>query len=46
MAQKVSDKELIAVTIDRYTDLQQLKKANSGHEKRYKQNGSVFNNFG
>jgi len=28
----VSDKELITVTIDRYTDLQQIKRANGGHE--------------
>lgn len=32
MVQEMSDKELIAVTIDRYTDLQQIKKANGGHE--------------
>ena len=32
MVQEVSDKELITVTIDRYTDLQQIKKANGGHE--------------
>ena len=29
---EMSDKELIAITIDRYTDLQQIKKANNGHE--------------
>lgn len=29
---EMSDKELIATTIDRYTDLQQIKKANGGHE--------------
>lgn len=28
----MTDKELIAVTIDRYTDLQRIKKANGGHE--------------
>lgn len=28
----MTDKELITVTIDRYTDLQQIKKANGGHE--------------
>ena len=28
----MSDKELITVTIDRYTDLQQIKRANGGHE--------------
>ena len=32
MVQEMSDKELIAVTIDRYTDLQQIKKASGGHE--------------
>ena len=31
MVQEMSDKELITVTIDRYTDLQQIKKANNGH---------------
>mgnify|MGYP006893972413 CR=1 FL=1 len=29
---EMSDKELITITIDRYTDLQQIKKANDGHE--------------
>ncbi|MCH5253234.1 MAG: hypothetical protein J1F22_09745 [Lachnospiraceae bacterium] len=29
---EMTDKELIAITIDRYTDLQQIKKANNGHE--------------
>lgn len=29
---EMSDKELITVTIDRYTDLQQIKKANGGHK--------------
>ncbi len=29
---EVTDKELVTVTIDRYTDLQQIKKANGGHE--------------
>ncbi|MDE7479394.1 MAG: hypothetical protein K2M91_15915 [Lachnospiraceae bacterium] len=28
----MTDKELIATTIDRYADLQQIKKANGGHE--------------
>ena len=28
----MTDKELITTTIDRYTDLQQIKKANCGHE--------------
>lgn len=28
----MTDKELITTTIDRYTDLQQIKKANGGHE--------------
>ena len=28
----MSDKELITVTIDRYTDLQQIQRANGGHE--------------
>lgn len=28
----MTEKELISVTIDRYTDLQQIKKANDGHE--------------
>ena len=29
---EMTDKELITTTIDRYTDLQQIKKANGGHE--------------
>ena len=29
---EVTDKELVTVTIDRYTDLQQIKKANGGHK--------------
>lgn len=29
---EVTDKELVTVTIDRYTDLQQIKKTNGGHE--------------
>ena len=29
---EMTDKELIAITIDRYTDLQRVKKANGGHE--------------
>ena len=28
----MTEKELIAMTIDRYTDLQQIKRANGGHE--------------
>lgn len=28
----MTDKELITVTIDRYTDLQRIKKANGDHE--------------
>ena len=28
----MTDKELITTTIDRFTDLQQIKKANGGHE--------------
>ncbi|WP_289748937.1 hypothetical protein [Helicobacter bilis] len=32
MVQEVSDKELITVTIDRYTDLQRIKKANGNNE--------------
>ncbi len=32
MVQGMSDKELITVTIDRFADLQQIKKANGGHE--------------
>ncbi|MBD5476965.1 MAG: hypothetical protein K2N77_04825 [Lachnospiraceae bacterium] len=32
MVQDMSDKELITVTIDRYTDLQRVKKANGDHE--------------
>lgn len=28
----MTDKELITITIDRYTDLQQIKKANGDHE--------------
>lgn len=31
---EMSDKELIAVTIDRYTELQQIKQANGGHENK------------
>lgn len=29
---EMTDKELIAITIDRYTDLQRVKKANNNHE--------------
>jgi len=32
MDEKMTDKELITVMIDRYTDLQRIKKANAGHE--------------
>lgn len=32
MVHEMSDKELILVTIDRYTDLQQIKKANGDHK--------------
>jgi len=32
MVQEMSDKELITVMIDRYTDLQRIKKANGDHE--------------
>lgn len=32
MVQDMSDKELITITIDRYTDLQRVKKANGEHE--------------
>ena len=32
MVQDMSDKELVAITIDRYTDLQQIKKANGDHK--------------
>ena len=28
------DKELIAITIDRYTELQQIKQANGNHENK------------
>lgn len=31
---EMSDKELIAITIDRYTELQQIKQANGGHENK------------
>lgn len=30
----MTDKELITVTIDRYTDLQRIKKANGEHENK------------
>ena len=29
---EMTDKELIAITIDRYTDLQRVKRANGNHE--------------
>ena len=32
MVQDMSDKELVAITIDRYADLQQIKKANGDHK--------------
>lgn len=32
MVEDVTDKELITTTIDRYTELQQIKKANGNHE--------------
>jgi len=31
MVDNITDKELIAITIDRYTDLQRIKKANGDH---------------
>lgn len=30
----MTDKELIAITIDRYTELQQIKQANGNHENK------------
>ena len=30
--EEMTDKELITMTIDRYTDLQRIKKANGNHE--------------
>lgn len=33
MVQEVTEKELITVTIDKYTDLQRIKKANGNTEK-------------
>ena len=32
MVQEMTDKELITITIDRYAELQQIKKANGDHE--------------
>lgn len=32
MEQEMTDKELITITIDRYTDLQRVKKANGDYE--------------
>lgn len=32
MVEEMTDKELITITIDRYTELQQIKKANGNHE--------------
>ena len=34
MNNSMSDKELIVITIDKYTDLQKIKKANGGHENK------------
>lgn len=34
MVQEMTEKELITTTIDRYTELQQIKKANGGHENQ------------
>lgn len=34
MNNSMSDKELIIITIDKYTDLQKIKKANGDHENR------------
>lgn len=34
MVQDMTEKELITTTIDRYTELQQIKKANGGHENQ------------
>lgn len=30
----MSDKELVIITIDKYTDLQKIKKANGNHENK------------
>lgn len=32
MVEEMTDKELITITIDRYAELQQIKKANGNHE--------------
>ena len=34
MNNSMSDKELIVITIDKYTDLQKIKKANGNHENK------------
>ncbi len=34
MVQEMTEKELITTTIDRYAELQQIKKANGGHENQ------------
>ncbi len=34
MINELTEKELITTTIDRYTELQQIKKANGGHENQ------------
>ncbi len=34
MNNSMSDKELIVITIDKYTDLQKIKKANGDHENK------------
>lgn len=34
MVNKMTEKELITVTIDRYTELQQIKQANGEHENK------------
>ena len=32
--ENMTEKELITITIDRYTDLQRVKRANGGHENQ------------
>ncbi len=34
MNNSMSDKELVIITIDKYTDLQKIKKANGDHENK------------
>ncbi|MBR1865197.1 MAG: hypothetical protein IJ801_01680 [Lachnospiraceae bacterium] len=34
MVEEITDKELITTTIDRYNELQHIKKANGGHENQ------------